>query len=67
MYARLREFSGFALILIGIVAGPLPVIPGIPLIMAGMALVGKDHRLIRPCRVWLEKHVVLTRSRAKRN
>ena len=66
MYARLREFSGFALIIIGIVAGALPVFPGIPLIMAGVALVGKDQRLIRPCRVWLEKHVLWKRSRAKR-
>lgn len=45
---RLREVSGFALLLTGLVGCLLPVIPGIPMVMAGVALLGADHPRIRP-------------------
>lgn len=42
------------LIAVGLVAIPIPVIPGIPLIAAGAAMLGSDHPLVRSCRTWLQ-------------
>ena len=38
-----RNFLGIGLIVVGVIAMPVPVIPGIPLIAAGVAVLGKDH------------------------
>jgi hypothetical protein len=51
------------LIAAGIVAIPIPVIPGIPLIMAGAAVLGSDHPLIRSGRTWLQNRGILRRER----
>ncbi|MGA9998033.1 MAG: PGPGW domain-containing protein [Pyrinomonadaceae bacterium] len=58
----LRNVAGFALIAIGILGVFLPVIPGVVLIMAGAAILGTDHRAVRPFMKFLEKH----RERRKR-
>jgi uncharacterized protein YqgC (DUF456 family) len=50
-----RNVCGIALIIVGLVAIPVPVIPGVPLIAAGVALVGADHPMIRSCRTWLRE------------
>jgi hypothetical protein len=55
MASRFRNATGYALISFGIAGVLLPVIPGIPLIIAGAAVLGKDHRLVRSCRSWLAK------------
>ncbi len=54
MTAPLRNVCGFALIAVGLVAMPVPIIPGIPLILAGAALLGRDHPIVRSCRTWLQ-------------
>lgn len=51
--AVLRKVCGLVLIVVGLVAMPVPVIPGIPLVLAGMALLGSDHPLVRRCTEWL--------------
>jgi uncharacterized protein YqgC (DUF456 family) len=56
MTARLREISGLALVAAGIAGCLLPIIPGIPLIIAGAAVLGTDHTLVRRSRNWLEKN-----------
>jgi Putative transmembrane protein (PGPGW) len=53
MAAAIRKGCGLALIVAGLVAIPIPVIPGIPLIAAGAAMLGSDHPLVRSCRTWL--------------
>jgi len=39
----------------GVAGCLLPIIPGIPLIVAGVAILGTDHALVRRSRAWLEK------------
>ncbi|MBS1873962.1 MAG: hypothetical protein JSU00_12175 [Acidobacteria bacterium] len=53
MSASLREICGMALVVIGLIAMPLPVIPGLPILAAGAALLGADHRWVRKARTWL--------------
>ena len=55
MTAKFREAGGIALVLAGFAGLVLPVIPGIVLIAAGVAVLGTDHALVRPMRVWLAK------------
>jgi hypothetical protein len=55
----MRQTCGIALIASGIAGILLPVIPGIPLLAAGVALLGTDHALVRPCLTWLRKRGIL--------
>ena len=48
MILLLRTVSGLLLITVGAVGLVLPIIPGIPLLLAGVATMGRDHRLLRP-------------------
>ena len=50
-----RSASGIALIALGVIAVPLPIVPGLPLIAAGAALLGPGHPLIRWSKAWLRK------------
>jgi hypothetical protein len=43
-----RVCSGVSLCAVGVLGTLLPVIPGVPLIIAGVALLGTDHWLVRP-------------------
>jgi hypothetical protein len=54
-----------ALIAAGLVAIPIPVIPGIPLIAAGAAMLGSDHPLVRSCRTWLQRRGIWRQERNK--
>ena len=51
----LRTSAGVALIVVGVIGIVLPVIPGIPLLAAGLALVAPDHPLVRQGRVRLAR------------
>jgi hypothetical protein len=44
---RVRVIGGFALIVAGVLGVILPIIPGTPLLIAGVALVGTDHPKIQ--------------------
>jgi len=59
MTPRLREISGLALVAVGVAGCLLPIIPGIALIVAGAAILGTDHVLVRRSRAWLEKKGLL--------
>jgi uncharacterized protein len=48
MGGTIRVGVGFALIAAGLLGLLLPVVPGIPLLIAGVAMVGVDHPWIRP-------------------
>lgn len=54
-----RELGAIALVVLGIAGTLLPVIPGIALIGAGIAILGKNHRLVRRGRRWLERKGIL--------
>ena len=49
-----REVGGVALVVSGILAMPVPIIPGIPIIAAGVGLLGPNHPVVRKCRTWLQ-------------
>jgi len=53
--SRGRTIAGYFLLVIGAIACPFPIIPGIPIIAAGVALLGTDHRVVRAGRAWLER------------
>ena len=52
----IRTVAGVALVGLGLVGMLVPVLPGIPLLLAGVALLGSDHPWVRPCmarlRLW---------------
>ena len=48
MLRHLQICAGIVLIIAGVLGTLLPVIPGIPLLIAGAALLGAEHPLIRP-------------------
>ena len=63
MLAAIRRAFGIVWIAAGVLAIPIPVIPGIPLIAAGAAMLGSDHPLIRSVRTWLRNRGILTQER----
>ena len=48
MWKKIRRAGGFTLIAFGLLGTLLPIMPGIPLIIAGIALVGSEHPWVRP-------------------
>lgn len=55
MGKSVRTVCGVTLLVAGVIGTLLPVIPGIPLFIAGAAVLGPDHRLIRPLTDWLKR------------
>ena len=53
MGRMLRTIAGLVLIVVGIAGLVLPIIPGIPILIAGMALLSADH----PLRVVMTRHL----------
>jgi uncharacterized protein YqgC (DUF456 family) len=50
-----RSVAGISLLVAGVIGTVLPVIPGIPLFIAGVAVLGPEHRLVRPITGWLRR------------
>ena len=48
-----RSVGGVLLLAVGLLGLVFPVIPGIPLLLAGVAVLGRDHPLVRPALNWL--------------
>ena len=63
MRTAFRKGFGIVLIAAGVIAIPIPIIPGIPLIVAGAAMLGSDHPLVRSGRSWLRNRGILTDER----
>jgi len=55
MPTAIRNACGLALIAAGLLAMPIPVIPGIPLIAAGVLMLGANHPIARASRACLQK------------
>ncbi len=58
IFHHVKIVLGFLLIGLGVLGLLLPLLPGIPLLLAGLALVGTEHRWIRRLKAF-----VLTRRR----
>lgn len=59
MWRTIRTVIGLILIVLGLIGLLVPVMPGIPLLIAGVALVGTNHPWVRPViarlRAWRRK------------
>lgn len=53
--ARVRSVGGILLVVVGLLGLVVPIIPGIPLMMAGVAVLGRNHPLVRPALGWLRR------------
>lgn len=51
---KLKVFLGMALCLIGVAGTVVPVIPGVPIILVGIALMGENHPLVRKTKQQLQ-------------
>jgi len=47
MWNRTKTAFGYALLVLGAIGVVLPIIPGIPFLIAAVAVLGSDHPLIR--------------------
>jgi uncharacterized protein YqgC (DUF456 family) len=56
-----RVAIGVPLIALGLVGLVLPIIPGLPLLAAGLLAIGADHPRLRPVVEWLRRHNLLRR------
>lgn len=56
---KIKVGFGIALCVVGIAGTLLPVVPGVPMILAGVALMGSDHPIVRNVKErikqWLER------------
>ena len=48
MWQAARVVLGVLCVAVGILGCVLPIIPGIPILLAGVALLGPRHPLVRP-------------------
>jgi uncharacterized membrane protein YbaN (DUF454 family) len=59
MWQTIRSVAGVTLIVLGLVGSLVPVLPGIPFLLAGVALLGTKHPWVRPfmarLRLWRRK------------
>lgn len=59
MASKLRIAGGYVFIGLGIIGLMLPVVPQVPFFIAGVALLGKDHKLVRGGKAWLRKKGIM--------
>jgi uncharacterized membrane protein YbaN (DUF454 family) len=43
MWLSIRHALGMILIMIGLIGMPLPIVPGLPIVLGGAALLGRRH------------------------
>jgi hypothetical protein len=53
--AGVRSIGGVLLVVVGLLGLVFPVIPGVPLLLAGAALLGPQHPLVRPLVGWFRR------------
>jgi hypothetical protein len=53
VWSRLRPAFGIALLVVGAIGVVVPIIPGVPLLMAGASVLGPDHPVVRVCTGWM--------------
>ena len=62
MKRSIRVVAGMVLLVVGVAGLVLPILPGIPLMIAGLALLGSDHPLHVAIRRRLERWGVMKPS-----
>jgi uncharacterized protein len=59
----LREATGFGLVVAGLLGLLLPFLPGVPLLLAGVAVLGANHPRIQPWVARIERWRCLLRRK----
>ena len=60
-----RKAIGWGLLVAGVAGCVLPVAPGIPLVLAGLVMLGRDYHWARQALRWVKRWVVRMRRKAK--
>ena len=55
MWRTIRMVAGVVLIGLGAIGTLMPVMPGVPLLIAGAALLGSNHPLVRSLAPWAKR------------
>jgi hypothetical protein len=55
LWQAARVVAGVLLVVTGVLGLVLPVLPGVPMLIAGVALLGPQHPLVRPLTSRLER------------
>jgi uncharacterized membrane protein YbaN (DUF454 family) len=50
---RLRSIGAWVLVVVGLLGLVVPILPGIPLLLGGVALLGREHPLVQAALRWL--------------
>ena len=58
-----RKVAGWACLALGVLGIVLPIVPGIPLLIAGMATLSTQHRWARASVLWMKRRLSSLRSR----
>jgi uncharacterized membrane protein YbaN (DUF454 family) len=53
--SKLRTVGGYTLIGLGMIGVLLPVVPQVPFLVAGAALLGREHKLVKGTLTWLHQ------------
>jgi uncharacterized membrane protein YbaN (DUF454 family) len=53
--AGARSVGGVVLVVVGLLGLVFPVIPGVPLLIAGIAVLGPQHPVVRPVVGWFRR------------
>jgi uncharacterized membrane protein YbaN (DUF454 family) len=51
----IRTVVGLVLIVVGLLGMLLPIMPGVPFLIAGVAMIGMEHPVVRPFRRFLAR------------
>ncbi len=60
-----RKAAGWGLLVAGVAGCVLPVAPGIPLVLAGLVVLGRDYHWARQTLQWVKRWVVRMRRKGK--
>ena len=55
VWQKVKVIIGIAMCVIGVAGTLVPVIPGVPIILAGLALMGTEHPLVRKVKERFQK------------
>jgi hypothetical protein len=64
-WKALRVGGGLILVAAGLLGVILPIIPGVPLLLAGVAILGVDHPVLRPVTATLRRWGIIKSRHAR--
>lgn len=55
LWRMARTAVGIVLVVVGAIAWVLPIVPGVPLLLLGVAMLGTRHWMVRPFARWIAR------------